>query len=42
MAFGASAFLLGTLVLRNRLTASLLLFQGVLYVGYVAYVLTRL
>jgi cation:H+ antiporter len=42
VALGAAAFLFGTLLLRNRLSAPLLLFQGVLYVGYVAYVLSRL
>ncbi len=42
VALGAAAFLYGTLLLRNRLSAPLLLFQGVLYAGYVAYVLTRL
>jgi cation:H+ antiporter len=42
VALGASAFLLGTLLVRNHLSARLLLFQGVLYAGYVAYVLTRL
>src|SRR5262249_35665089 len=41
-AFAAAAFLLGSLVVRNRLTARLLMLQGVLYVGSVAYVLTRL
>ncbi|MFL5514670.1 MAG: sodium:calcium antiporter, partial [Gemmatimonadales bacterium] len=42
VALGAAGFLWGTLLLRNRLSAPLLLFQGVLYAGYVAYVLTRL
>jgi cation:H+ antiporter len=42
VAFSAAAFLYGSLVIRNRLTAKLLLVQGVLYVGYVVYVLTRL
>jgi cation:H+ antiporter len=42
VALGAAAFLYGTLLIRGRLSAPLLLFQGVLYVGYVAYVLTRL
>jgi cation:H+ antiporter len=42
IALGAGAFLLGTLLIRDRLSAPLLLFQGVLYAGYVAYVLTRL
>ncbi len=42
VAFGAAAFLFGSLVIRNRLTARLLLVQGVLYAGYVVYVLTRL
>jgi cation:H+ antiporter len=42
VAFVAAAFLLGSLLVRNRLTAPLLMVQGVLYVGYVVYVLTRL
>jgi cation:H+ antiporter len=42
VAYVAAGFLLGSLSLRNRLTARLLLLQGVLYVGYVAYVLSRL
>src|SRR4051812_42259335 len=42
VALGAAAFLLGSLLVRNRLTAPLLMVQGVLYVGYVVYVLTRL
>jgi cation:H+ antiporter len=42
VALGAAGFMLVTLLTRNRLSARLLLFQGVLYVGYVGYVLTRL
>jgi cation:H+ antiporter len=42
VALGAAGFLFSTLLFRNRLSAPLMLFQGVLYVGYVAYVLTRL
>jgi cation:H+ antiporter len=42
VAFVASGFLLGTLIVRNRFSARLLLFQGVLYAAYVTYVLTRL
>ncbi|HEY7281744.1 MAG TPA: sodium:calcium antiporter [Actinomycetota bacterium] len=42
VAFVAASFLFVTLLVRNRLTAKLLLLQGVLYGGYVVYVLTRL
>ena len=39
VAFAAAAILLAQVLTRNRLTAPLLLFQGVLYVGYVLYVI---
>ncbi|HXJ66576.1 MAG TPA: sodium:calcium antiporter [Actinomycetota bacterium] len=39
VAYAAAAFLLVQLLVRNRLTAPLLLLQGVLYGGYVAYVI---
>jgi cation:H+ antiporter len=42
VALAAAGLLLGTLLTRRRLSARLLLFQGVLYAGYVTYVLTRL
>ena len=42
VALAGAAFVLGTLLVRRRLSARLLLLQGVLYVGYVTYVLTRL
>jgi cation:H+ antiporter len=42
VALGAAAFLLGTLLIRGRLSARLLMVQGVLYAGYVVFVLTRL
>jgi cation:H+ antiporter len=40
VAFAAAGVLLIQLLTRDRLTASLLLFQGVLYLGYVIYVVT--
>jgi cation:H+ antiporter len=42
VALAGGAILWLTLRIRGRLTASLLLVQGVLYAGYVAYVLSRL
>lgn len=42
VAFGAALLLYATLRIRGRLTGPLLLVQGVLYVGYVTYVLARL
>jgi cation:H+ antiporter len=42
VALAAAGILLATLLLRGRLSARLLLLQGLLYAGYVAYVLTRL
>ncbi len=42
IALAAGAVLYATVRFRGRLTARLLLVQGVFYVGYVAYVLTRI
>jgi len=42
VALAAAGILLATLLLRGRLSARFLLLQGLLYAGYVAYVLTRL
>jgi cation:H+ antiporter len=42
IALAAGSVLYATLRIRGRLTAPLLLVQGVFYVGYVAYVVTRL
>jgi cation:H+ antiporter len=42
IALAAGSVLWLTVRLRGRLTARLLLLQGVFYVGYVAYVVTRL
>ncbi|MEP6758489.1 MAG: sodium:calcium antiporter [Actinomycetota bacterium] len=42
VALAAGSVLYATLRIRKRLSAPLLLVQGVFYVGYVAYVLTRL
>jgi cation:H+ antiporter len=42
IALAAGSVLYATLRIRGRLTAPLLLAQGVFYVGYVAYVVTRL
>jgi hypothetical protein len=42
VALAAAGILLGTLLVRGRLSARLLLCQGVLYAAYVAYVLSRL
>jgi cation:H+ antiporter len=42
VALAAAAVLLGTIIVRGRLSAGLLLFQGLFYAGYVAYVLTQL
>jgi cation:H+ antiporter len=42
VALGAGALLLATLLARGRLTPGLLLFQGALYAGFVAYVVARL
>jgi cation:H+ antiporter len=39
VAYGAAAFLFAQLMTRNRLTAPLLLLQGVVYAGYVGYVI---
>ena len=41
-ALAAGGVLWLTLRIRGRLSAPLLMFQGVFYVGYVAYVLTKL
>jgi cation:H+ antiporter len=42
IALVAGSVLYATLRIRGRLAAPLLLVQGVFYVGYVAYVVTRL
>ena len=42
VALAAAGILLGTVLVRGRLSARLLLLQGVLYAAYVSYVLTRL
>ena len=42
MALAAGSVLYLTLRFRGRLSAPLLLVQGVFYLGYVGYVLTRL
>ena len=42
VAFAAAAVLYATLRVRGRLTGRLLLLQGILYAGYLAYVLARL
>jgi cation:H+ antiporter len=42
IALAAGSVLYGTLRVRGRLSAPLLLLQGVFYVGYVAYVVTKL
>ena len=40
-ALGAAAVLFGTLLVRKRLSAGLLLVQGAIWAGYVAYVVVR-
>jgi cation:H+ antiporter len=42
IALAAGAVLYGTLRVRGRLTGPMLLLQGIFYVGYVAYVITKL